>query len=72
MTPDRRAQFATSDADDLLAGAQGVLVVPPPAPAATDGADGADGAAARAPGGFSVDLEVYMEDGRLQTMPMPK
>jgi hypothetical protein len=53
------AKFACSDMEDLVAGVQGVLVVPPPANA--DAAHGKQG--------FSVDLELYTHDARLQLLP---
>ncbi|KAI8477407.1 MAG: hypothetical protein J3K34DRAFT_515747 [Monoraphidium minutum] len=55
-----RASFAASDAEDLVAGAQKVLVLPPPA-----GAGAANGAAAGAAGGFQVDLGLYAYDARV-------
>ncbi|GBF90940.1 sucrose-phosphate synthase-like [Raphidocelis subcapitata] len=63
MAPGAPARFAASDAEDLVAGVQGVLVLPPP-PAAGDGA-----AVAAASAGFAVDLEPYSHDGRIQLMP---
>lgn len=54
--------FAASDADDLVAGAQRVFVLPPLAAAPHGAADGAAGAAAD---GFSVDLGLYAHDGRV-------
>eukprot|EP00878_Enallax_costatus_P003956 GHUV01004177.1.p1 GENE.GHUV01004177.1~~GHUV01004177.1.p1 ORF type:complete len:1210 (+),score=383.57 GHUV01004177.1:125-3754(+) len=52
------AKFACSDMEDVIAGVQGVLVVPPPAGAAA--AEGGDG--------FPVDLGLYTHDGRLQLL----
>jgi hypothetical protein len=52
------AKFACSDMEDLLAGVQGVLVVPPPAAGEGKGVDG-----------FSVDLGLYTHDARLQLLP---
>lgn len=54
------AKFACSDMEDLVAGVQGVLVVPPPA--------GADDAG-RGKQGFTVDLELFTHDARLQLLP---
>lgn len=53
------AKFACSDMEDLVAGVQGVLVVPPPA-----GADAGHGKQ-----GFTVDLELFTHDARLQLLP---
>lgn len=53
------AKFACSDAEELVSGVQGVLVVPP--------AGGAD--AGGSVDGFAVDLELFTHDGRLQLMP---
>jgi hypothetical protein len=52
------AKFACSDMEDLVAGVQGVLVVPPPA-----------GAPGQAKEGFTVDLELFTHDARLQLRP---
>lgn len=49
------AKFACSDMEDLVAGVQGVLVVPPPAGHSKEG--------------FTVDLELYTHDARLQLLP---
>jgi hypothetical protein len=65
MRPGSPAKFATSDAEELLGGVQGVLVVPPPA-----------ATAATAPtleqllGGFPVDADAFTHDGRLQVLPL--
>jgi hypothetical protein len=52
-------RFACSDAEDLVAGVQGVLVVPPAA--AAGGGSSADG--------FPVDLQLFTHDGRVQLLP---
>jgi hypothetical protein len=49
------AKFACSDMEDVVAGVQGVLVVPPPAGAA-------------AGEGFPVDLGLFSHDGRVQML----
>lgn len=54
------AKFACSDMEDVVAGVQGVLVVPPPA----DAVNGGDG--------FPVDLGLYTHDGRLQLLNLQK
>ncbi|WIA29535.1 hypothetical protein OEZ86_012033 [Tetradesmus obliquus] len=48
------ARFACSDMEDVVAGVQGVLVVPPPAGAAGEG--------------FPVDLGLFSHDGRVQLL----
>jgi hypothetical protein len=48
------AKFACSDMEDVVAGVQGVLVVPPPAGAAGEG--------------FPVDLGLFSHDGRVQLL----
>jgi hypothetical protein len=49
------AKFACSDAEELVSGVQGVLVLPPPPGAAGDG--------------FPVDLDLFTHDGRVQLLP---
>jgi sucrose-phosphate synthase len=56
----RQAKFSCSDMEDVVAGVQGVLVVPPPAGAADAG------------DGFSVDLGLFTHDGRLQLLQLQK
>jgi hypothetical protein len=48
------AKFACSDMEDVVAGVQGVLVVPPPAGVAGEG--------------FPVDLGLFSHDGRVQLL----
>lgn len=64
------AVFATSDAEDLLAGAMGALVVPPAgaaiAPAGAQQHQEVAQAAAAPVDGFTVDLGLFMYDDRLQ------
>uniref|UniRef100_A0A383W8H5 sucrose-phosphate synthase n=1 Tax=Tetradesmus obliquus TaxID=3088 RepID=A0A383W8H5_TETOB len=48
------ARFACSDMEDVVAGVQGVLVVPPPAGATGEG--------------FPVDLGLFSHDGRVQLL----
>lgn len=71
-SPAGPAKFACSDMEDLLGGVQGVLVVPPPAGPAAEGGAAGDGEKLqqlRGRDGFTVDLELYTHDARLQLLP---
>jgi hypothetical protein len=57
------AKFSCSDLEDVVAGVQGVLVVPPRT-------DNDTAAAAAAADGFHLDLSLYTHNGRLQLLPL--
>lgn len=60
--------FAASDADDLVAGCQGVMLLPGDGSTAAGGNSGSTGAAKA---GYSVDLSVYTHSDRVKVLKKP-